>query len=476
MTAVALSALTSIDSIRVAVVDDVSTSRRNLVKLLQQAGCQVSEITTWSALEDLNEEGPQVVCVDEDAFQGRGREILRSLHEEDPGLPVIVVAARQSVESAVLAMRDNALDYLTKPLDASRLLQAVARGVELCAFAKRLRPAPLSSAQWCEGWVRGRSPARAAILQELARLEKTEAPALFWGEAGVGKRCLALRLHAHRGNRKGPFLVFDAAQYEESRHEPALWGGSDRQGAAPTRGWIEQSWNGSLYIENIERLSWEAQEGLALLLADQKGKRGKSGVRLPVRILASSTEELRGRVARGAFHEGLLAAFGGAVRVPALRERQEDLAELAGFLVETWSQGSVSAPVSSHFDEEALAAITGFEWPGNLIELERMIAPGWMKAAQRKITWEDLPRELRAVSSRTLDQGRVPASTKRVRQVQLGFPENEVIPLRELERLAIEHALRVTRGSVTLAAQRLGIGRATLYRRIASLAISGWVA
>lgn len=451
-------------------VDDDPTARRLMRYWLENAGYEVLEAATAGAAEALIEKRPALACVDLGLGPSSGIEVIRRLMAADSSLTAIVVTAQKEVESAVGAMRAGAYDYVTKPLDPTRLLQAVARAAERHEYLSTLRDGGFPGVRLLEGPLGGKSQRIVDLERQVRRVVDRDVAITLSGENGVGKGHLARAIHEGSARRSAPFFTLDCAVVEPSEQEALLFG---KESGGTVRGILEQASGGVLYLDHVECLALSVQTALSALLAGGAVHRAQSASEFStnVRLVAGTTRDLRALVERGTFSEELffrLVVY--PIEVPALRDRKEDLPWLVGHYLRELSSRMGGRSVRS-VDPEVLEALSAHNWPGNLRELENVIQRGMLSAAEDTLSLADLPAEFRNVppSERRPAEARQSASA-------FAFPENEVVPLRELERLAIEHALRVTNGSVSLAAKRLGIGRATLYRRIASLDLSENVA
>jgi DNA-binding NtrC family response regulator len=283
---------------------------------------------------------------------------------------------------------------------------------------------------------------------------------LLIGEHGSGKELLARTIHESSARAGGPFVSFDCSSVEANLHEQKLFG-ADAADQRISRGIFDQASGGVLYLEHIEKLSLEAQAALASAMSGRASRRDAASVLVPnVRVIAGSTTSLRAESDTGKFREELffrLVVF--PLELPPLRLRREDIPHMVGHLIR--EHGSrFGGDVPDQISPEALETLAAYDWPGNLRQLENVVQRGLIAASGKSIHLADLPPEVRGAAPAT------PLASL------ADFNSVEIVPLRELERRAIEHALRVTHGSVSLAAKRLGIGRATLYRRIASLDLS----
>lgn len=409
---------------------------------------------------------PEIVCIDLSFGGGIGYQVLQRLLAANPRLPVVAVMAQRDAETAAAAMRAGAYDYVTKPVDRERLLDAVGRANERQELLRSMERLHLElQGRTLEGPLTGHSEAIVTLDALIARVLDRDVAVCLTGEVGSGKELVAQAIHRNSGRRHGPYVSVDCAAIDQKEQEAALFG-QDQGTANPGPGAFEQASGGVLFLDHVGALSTRAQAALSSVLATRRVRRVGSGeeVSVSVRVVAAHTEPLRGLVEDGRFREDLyfrLVVY--PVEVPALRQRSDDIPLIVSFFLR-----ELSPAEPRHLSPEALEALVRYAWPGNIRELEHVVHRAVLAAREEIIHLNDLPPELRCERAAPMDANEGGLTPHQL----LSLPDNEVVPLRDLERIAIEHALRITNGSVGLAAQKLGIGRATLYRRIASLDLS----
>lgn len=448
----------------VAVIDDDPTARRLMRFWLERDGYRVVEFD--GGLRAISDQGPipDVACVDLGLGDVSGLKLIEHLKARDPELPMIVVTAQRELETAVKAMRAGAYDYVTKPLERERLVHAVNRARErreLLSSVHRLESALM-------GEIVGRSSRMRELAQQISRVVDSEVAVCLFGESGTGKELAARAIHAGGSRRRGPFIPINCAAIAESLQESELFGherGAFTGATQLRRGRFEQAHGGTLFLDEVGEMSPATQASLLRTLQEKTIVRvgGSSEIPIDVRIIAATHRDLRAEVLAGRFREDLyfrLVVY--PVQLPPLRERREDIPLLVGHFLRTLRK-DVGRDVT-HVRPDALSALLAYSWPGNVRELQNVVHRSMLACRGDEITLADLPPELRALVLPTLP----PASARAGASERPGG----VVPLRELERRAIEHALRTTRGSVGQAAKLLGIGRATLYRRLSAFAIS----
>jgi DNA-binding NtrC family response regulator len=465
--------------VSVAVVDDDPTARRLMRFWLERAGYSVVEHESARSVLDYDGQTPALACVDLGLGEETGMKVIAHLRARDSELPIIVVTAQRELETAVAAMQAGAYDYVTKPLDRDRLLLAVHRANErreLLSSVRRLESALTERSVL--GSIVGKSPPMRELAQQVARVLESDVAVCVFGESGTGKELVARAIHTGSVRRRGPFVAINCAGIPESLQESELFGherGAFTGATQMRRGCFEQANGGTLLLDELGEMSMQTQASLLRTIQEKTIRRvgGSSECPIDVRIVCATHRDLRAEVEAGRFREDLyfrLVVY--PIHLPSLRERIEDIPTLVGHFLRALSK-DVGRDVQS-IRPEALEALARHSWPGNVRELQNVVHRSLLACRGDEITLADLPPDIRELGLPAI----LPAvhingaNGNRYQEPS----EEDIVPLRELERRAIQRALRATHGSVGRAAKLLGIGRATLYRRIATLDLSRDVA
>ncbi len=466
---------TNADGETVTVVDDDPTARRLMRFWLERSGYKVIEHDSGeSALAD-DAAIPDVACVDLGLGEVGGFKVIQHLRARDADLPIIVVTAQLELETAVAAMRAGAYDYVTKPLDRDRLILAVHRARErreLVANVRRLEDQ--LGGRGVLGSIVGQSPKMRDLAQQVERVLSSDVAVCVFGESGTGKELVARAIHNGSNRRRGPFVAINCAGIPESLQESELFGherGAFTGATQQRRGCFEQANGGTLLLDELGEMSLTTQASLLRTLQEKTIRRvgGSSETPIDTRIVCATHRDLRVEVEAGRFREDLyfrLVVY--PIYLPPLRERLEDIPLLVGHFLRTLEAGL--GKEVKRISPEALDALTRHRWSGNVRELQNVVHRSLLACRGDEITLADLPADIRNAVLPPLPSANGKASNGEVSR------DDEILPLRELERRAIQRALRATHGSVGRAAKLLGIGRATLYRRIATLDLSQDVA
>jgi len=447
----------------VLVVDDDSLQRRLLRRHLEELGLPVVEYESADGVLGATLDRAGCVCLDLGLGAADGLDVLEHLRVRAPDLPIVVVTADRDVARAVRAMRSGAYDYLTKPVDPQRLGVVVRNALErreLSASVKRLRAGVDESA------VLATIVTRNARMQDLARqverIAGSEVPVCVFGESGTGKELFARALHLAGRHSAGPFVAVNCAAIPQTLQESELFGherGAFTGAQSAHRGRFEQAEGGTLFLDELGDMSLATQAALLRVLEERVVRRigGSTDIRVNVRIVAATHRDLEAEVAAGRFREDLyyrLVVY--PMTLPPLRERKDDLPLLASHFLRRYRE-DVGRDVT-RISPVAMEALSRHAWPGNLRELGNVVYRAMLSCDGDEIGVAHLPPALQALVLPALPALAPPARN------------GAVLPLREVEQRAIDAALVAAGGNVGEAARMLGVGRATLYRRVAASA------
>jgi two-component system NtrC family response regulator len=441
----------------ILVVDDDSSLRRVMKIQLEEAGYTVLLAAdgdeAWKMLQDTQ---PQLVITDM-RMPTTGLELLKRVTEAEMPTTVIVVTAFGTIETAVEAMKMGAYDYVTKPLDFDALLAVVKRAMErqnLIEEVRTLRSA-LDERYGFEGIV-GRSKGLLQVLNQAARVSRTEATVLIAGETGTGKELVARAIHHNSRRSARPFVAINCGAIPRELVESELFGyvrGAFTGALTNKQGRIEAADAGTLFLDEVGELPLDAQVKLLRVL--QEGELAKLGANAPVkvdvRVIAATHRNLRAMVEDGSFREDLYYRLAVVpLRIPPLRERKEDIPELIDVLMER-ARRRHDAP-KLRLAPQAQQALIQYRWPGNVRQLENVVERLVVLSPSDVITREDLPEEL----------------TPSPNGQAMRWPDlpDEGISLEAVERDLISRALERFGGNQTQAAKFLDISRRTLIYRM----------
>ena len=444
----------------ILLVDDDSSVRRVMQMQLSEAGYQVQLAATGGeALRILADSAPKLVITDLRMPDLDGIELLRRISEDEIHTTVIMITAFGSIETAVQAMRLGAYDYVTKPIDYDALLAAVHRAMErqnLIDEVRNLRSA-LDRRYGFENII-GHSKTLLRVLEQAARVAQHDSTVLIQGETGTGKELLARAIHYNSRRRSQPFVTINCGAIPKDLIEAELFGyarGAFTGAHANKPGKVESADGGTLFLDEIGELPLESQVKLLRLI--QQGEIERVGSTTPrtinVRIVAATHRNLSAMAEDGAFREDLFYRLAVVpLFLPPLRERKEDIPELAEHLFHLAKErhGMQNVRVAP----SVIARMSTYRWPGNVRELENAVERMLVLSNGEQIGESDLPAELRAVSQPQQNSS-----------LLLELPEDG-ISLEGIERELLLRALEKAGGNQTKAARYLDISRRTFIYRM----------
>ncbi len=454
------------------VVEDDESVRWVLEQALKQANmiprCFDSGESFFAAL---TLDKPDVLITDIRMPEMSGLELLERLGDHEPKIPVIVITAHSDLDSAVAAYKGGAFEYLPKPFDIDEAVELVSRaaGQGLTTPAKA---GPESVPRMI-----GQAPAMQDVFRAIGRLSRSSMTVLITGESGTGKELVAQSLHENSPRAAQPFVALNTSAIGADLLESELFGHEKGAftGAGQRRiGRFEQADGGTLFLDEIGDMSAELQTRLLRVLAENEFFRvgGQAPVRIDVRVIAATHQDLAQAVKTGRFREDLFHRLNVMrIEVPALRERREDIPELARFyLSQVANELGVAAKALS---SGAVEYLSKYNWPGNVRELVNVCQRLTVTAAGREITVQDLPQELGgAAHARSGADWTADLADWADAQLAGGGRPLLAEALPEFERTLIQAALRRARGKRVEAAKLLGWGRNTLTRKIKELGLN----
>lgn len=455
----------------VLIVDDEADIRLLIAGILEDEGYQVRQAANSDeALEALRTRRPHLIVLDIWLQNSEldGLQLLKNAVKEYPGVPVVMISGHGTIETAVAAIKDGAYDFLEKPFKADRLLLCVERAVEAARLRSeneelRLRAGPLQE-------LVGQSAAINAVRQSIQRVAPTGSRVLLTGPAGCGKEVAARLLHQQSRRARGPFVIANCAAMQPERLEVELFGiePSGSYAEEPRKvGLFERAHGGTLLLDEVADMPLETQGRILRVLQDQTFERvgGKRRVEVDVRVIASTNRDLAGLIQDGRFREDLFYRLNVVpLRIPSLKERREDIPEIAENLLAR--AADTSGLSVRRLAADAIAALQAYEWPGNVRQLRNAI--DWVLIMSpgdngHLITAEQLPPEIGSVAPAALRAN--------------GDADLMTLPLREarevFERQYLEAQLLRFGSNISRTAGFVGMERSALHRKLRMLGIAG---
>jgi nitrogen regulation protein NR(I) len=465
-------------------IDDETDVQYSFRRIFDASG--VALFTADSGEEGLKliaRTAPDLVIMDVRMGGMNGLETLRRIRQTDSKLPVIIMTAYGTTQTAIEAMKLGAYDYLLKPFDVPKLKQLVAAALKASRDMKEVVSyEPLLESEDYDAGIVGRSEAMQSVFKLIGQLAASDATALITGESGTGKELVARAIY-HHGQRSGKsFLAINCAAIPENLLESELFGhekGAFTGAAAQRIGKFEQCDGGTIFLDEIGDMSLATQAKVLRILQSGMFERvgGNQSIKVDVRIIAATNKPLEQAVAARQFREDLFYRLNVVrIQIPALRDRRDDIRLLVNYFLKKYAQQRKQAPKS--IASEVIGVLEQYDWPGNVRELENVIQRAMVVAKGDAILAGDLPPEIRegrraprvsgapeqAADAEAAAPGDLSGLARTLFQWARRDGKLKVIPA--VERELIIHALSETKGNQVQAARLLGITRATLRKRV----------
>jgi DNA-binding NtrC family response regulator len=436
------------------VADDDAVARDLLAEVLSREGYHLITAADGDEALRLSEANVLDLALLDLRMPGLdGLELLRRLSAARPDVPVIILTAFATMDTAIATIRAGAYDYLSKPFRMEEIVLVVRRALEARRLERENRQyrAELKDRYRVDNLV-GQSAAMIAVYKLIARVASLDTTVLLLGETGTGKEVVARSIHYASPRSHRPFVVVDCTSLPDTLFESELFGharGAFTGAVATRRGLLEAAEGGTVFIDEIGELSAPLQAKLLRALQERAVRRvgDNESISIDARIIAATNRDLKQRVATGAFREDLYYRLNVVtITVPPLRDRADDLPLLAQHFLQKHAR-SAGKPVTG-FARETLGVLSRYPWPGNVRELEHAIERAVALASTSVLLPDDLPSDVR---------GLAPVLDARLQRR---------MTLEELKQWYVDEILRQTQGNKVQAAEILGIDRRTLYRML----------
>jgi two-component system nitrogen regulation response regulator GlnG len=464
---------------QVWIVDDDNSIRWVLEKALNSANISVASFESAnSLLNALDHAQPEVIISDIRMPNMDGMMLLDKIHAQYPDLPVIIMTAHSDLDSAVNAFQGGAFEYLPKPFDIDEALSLTRKALVHAQEQTAKHTHHLDDSK-AVGII-GEAPAMQEVFRTIGRLSRSSISVLINGESGTGKELVAHALHMHSPRAKEPFIPLNMAAIPNELIESELFGhekGAFTGANSIRHGRFEQAHNGTLFLDEIGDMPLDIQTRLLRVLADGQFYRvgGHSPIKVDVRIIAATHQNLESLVAKGEFREDLFHRLNVIkIHLPSLKDRKEDIEQLTNHFLKLAATELAIEPKT--LGKPALNFLKQCQWPGNVRQLENTCRYLTVMASGQEIQVEDLPNEIKQIKSSAVNdhetswqQALITWVDQQLRQGHDGIL-NDVVP--ELEKIMLDRALKHTNGHKQEAAKILGWGRNTLTRKLKELNIN----
>jgi two-component system response regulator HydG len=442
----------------ILVVDDDRAHRTMLHTLLGGWGYSVQEADDGArAIEQVHEKSYDLILMDVRMLEVSGLEALSEIKSFNPAIPIIIMTAYSSVETAVEALKKGAYDYLSKPLDFDELELAIGRAMEHTHLKEENRALKERlGVGFNTGDIIGRSRVMMELLETVALVAPTEATVLITGESGTGKELIASAIHLNSPRREQPFIQLNCAAITETLLESELFGhergaftGADRR----KEGRFRLANRGSIFLDEVSEMSVAMQAKLLRVLQEKEIQRvgGEEVLRVDVRVMAATNRDLKAEIKAGRFREDLYYRLNVVtLPVPALRERREDIPLLAQHFLKSFAEKNRKQ--IKGFTPQAMDRLVRYHWPGNVRELMNAVERGVILCRGDYVSEMDFP----------LSVSDVPVPEQEPAREELVAD----LPLEEVEKVTILKTLESAGGNKSETARRLGITRRTLHKKL----------
>jgi len=453
------------DPPRLMIVDDDPVTCEMLCEVFAAEGFASRFVQSGDAAVSLLADEPLDVVVSDIRMKTPfdGLALLDHVRQQYPHLPVVLMTAFGSVDTAVRAVKQGAFDYVSKPFDIDALVATVRRALLAKSIVAPKRPFDADE-QYAPGLV-GRTPAMLEVYKMIARVSDSPASVLITGESGTGKELVARAIHVHGARHQAPFVAVNCGALTESLLESELFGhvkGSFTGAVANKSGIFEQAQAGTVLLDEVSEMSTGLQVKLLRVLQERElvPVGGSGSIAVNARVIAASSVDPETLMSSETFRHDLLYRLNVInIQLPPLRERREDIPLLAAHFLRKHTPRNQTPP---QLDETALSYLNHYAWPGNVRELENALERAVTLNQSGPITAVDLPRKIFEPKT----QAAPLTQSDEFAPLFAGLP-----PIEEIQRRYLLHVLAATDGNRKRAAEILGINRKTLYRMAARFGI-----
>ena len=448
---------------KILVVDDESSHRQMIKAVLSAEGYEIREAADGNqAVKAVEEKFHDLILMDIRMPGLSGIEALQKIKDISPGIPVIIMTAYASVNTAIDALKSGAYDYLTKPLDIEELKILVAKALQFQKLEQEnIYLKEQLNNRFDFSSIIGRSPAMKQLFETMALVAPSEAGVLIVGESGTGKELIANAIHQNSSRAQRPFIKVNCAALPETLLESELFGhekGAFTGATARKQGRFQLAHNSSILLDEIGEMSPTTQAKILRVLQEREFEPigSTQTIRVDTRVIAATNKNLEEEIKKGRFREDLFYRINVVtIAVPPLRERREDIPLLADFFLKRFAEKN--RRVINGFTPRAMDLLMRYDWSGNVRELENVVERAVIMARGEMITPMEFPENLKELD------------------VELKEPNLDLSPgrsLKEVEKEMILRTLAETDGNRTHAANILGISRRTLQLKLKEYGIN----
>ena len=450
-------------SSRILVVDDDEVSCQLFAETLEQEGYLVDQAHSGDeALALLRDNLHDLLVIDVRMPGLTGLQVTRTVHAKQASLPIIVMTAFGSMETAIEAIHEGAFDFISKPMNLEEIKKTVSRALAQRALQDNAQTSSVEVKSEPPGTIIGKSPAVMEVYKTIARVAPTKSVVLILGESGTGKERIARAIHQHSPRANHPFVAVDCGALTETLLESEIFGhvrGAFTGAVADKKGVFEEAEGGTCFLDEIGDISPNMQAKLLRVLQEHEVRRvgGKDWAKVDVRVIAATNQNLDALVAKGTFRQDLYYRLNVvAIHLPPLRDRVEDIPLLAGYFLKCYSQENGKSVTA--ISDAAMKLLCDYSWPGNIRELENAIEQAVVLSNQPVLVSDDFPPAVRNKAASKLNQN-LPTAGQ--------FLFSDTPTLEEVKKRYVLYVLNRNQGNVSRTARALNIDRRSLYRMLA---------
>jgi two-component system response regulator AtoC len=408
-----------------------------------------------------------------------GMDLLEYLNKAQPELPVVMITAFGTVESAVQALKRGAFDYLTKPFEKEEILAIVEKAANTNSLRKKEPLGPTSETELPQSILVGTSPQMKEVQRLIRKVAGSPSTVLITGESGTGKELVALEIHRNSDRVNKPFIKINCAAIPQTLIESELFGyekGAFTGAANSKPGRFELAHEGTLFLDETAEMTPEMQVKLLRVIQESEFERvgGLQTVKINVRLIAATNRDIQKEIKEGRFREDLFYRLNVVpIHLPPLRERREDIQDLVYFFIRKFNE-RLNKRIES-LDAKCLEKLLSYSWPGNIRQLENVLERAVLMSEAPILRLQDLPSEVREFTLHPQDQENHQIH-QLVQNMQDGVSFKDVVKrqTQTVEREIIERALTDNEGNVTRTAEKLGLSRKGLQLKLKELGIQGY--
>lgn len=461
---------------RVLVLDDEKNITFVIKAILEKGGFSVDAFNTPDAamhMLEKPEHGYYVVITDLYMPQMNGMQVLEEIRQKHPGLPVVMITAFGTVESAVLALKNGAFDYITKPFEQGEILAIVEKAANTYSLRRQEPQGPTSETQLPQSMLMGKSPAMQEILRVIQKIAASPSTVLITGESGTGKELVALEIHRNSDRADKPFIKINCAAIPHNLIESELFGyekGAFTGAINSKPGRFELAHEGTLFLDEVAEMPLEMQVKLLRAIQESEFERvgGLQTIKINVRLIAATNKDIVKEVKEGHFREDLYYRLNVVpIYLPPLRERRVDIEDLVYFFIRKFNDRLNKAIET--VDSACMQRLLSYHWPGNIRQLENVLERAVLMSDNNILKLLDLPQDvIDAVAAQD------PETSQVVQAYQSGESFKDIVKrqTQAVEREIIERALTQNDGNITKTAEKLGLSRKGLQIKLKELGIS----